>query len=124
MTTCIALLRGVNVGGHRPVSMSDLRNLLEQLGFCRVQSLLQSGNLIFRSKARTAAALERLLESEAEKSLDLHAGFIVRTAKEWKTVVDRNPFRNETERDPGQLVGVFLEAAPNLEAGEAVEACR
>lgn len=31
MTGYIALLRGVNVGGHRAVAMSDLRDLLTEL---------------------------------------------------------------------------------------------
>ncbi len=121
MTTYIALLRGVNVGGHRPVSMADLRNMLEQLGFSHVQSLLQSGNLIFRSNAKTAAGVERLLESEAERRLELHADFILRTAKEWNTVVDRNPFRNEAERDPGHLVVMFLKQAPSVKGVQAVD---
>ncbi len=67
--------------------MADLRNLLTQLGFGDVQSLLQSGNLVFRANTRTAAQLERLLEAEAEKRLGLQTDFFVRTAKEWDGVV-------------------------------------
>ena len=122
MTTHIALLRGINVGGQRPITMSSLRDLLTELGFGDAQSLLQSGNLVFRSTARTGAELENLLETEAAKRLNLHADFFVRTAKEWKSIVAHNPFRDEAERDPGHLLVVFLKNAPSLKGVEALQA--
>ena len=122
MTIHIALLRGVNVGGHQPVAMSALRDLLTELGFAGARSLLQSGNLVFRSDARTAAGLERMLELDAGKRLGLQADFLIRTAKEWKEVVARNPFRKEAERDPSHLVVMFLKSATNLKDVKAVQA--
>ncbi len=121
MTIHIALLRGVNVGGRQPVAMSDLRDLLAELGFADARSLLQSGNLVFRSDARSAAGLERMLELEAGKRLGLHTDFLVRTAKEWKEVVARNPFRKEAERDPSHLVVMFLKSATNVKDVKAAQ---
>src|SRR5688572_6487228 len=69
MTTHVALLRGINVGGKNMVAMADLRALLDELGLTDGKSLLQSGNLVFRSERRTAAALEKLLEKEASRRL-------------------------------------------------------
>src|SRR5437899_292547 len=66
MTTYLALLRAINVGGHQQVAMADLRDLLRQLGFRDPRSLLQTGNLVFGGQTRTTAALERRLETEAE----------------------------------------------------------
>src|SRR5438445_4326 len=103
MNTYIALLRGINVGGHNQVSMADLRALLTQLGFADVRSLLQSGNLVFGANGRTATQLERLLDAEAEKRLGLQTDFFVRTAKEWKDVVAHNPFSKEAARDPASV---------------------
>jgi uncharacterized protein (DUF1697 family) len=113
MTVQIALLRGINVGGHQPVAMSDSRDMATELGFNDARSLLQSGNLVFRSDGRLGADLERLLEAEAEKRLGIGADFMIRSAKEWKAVVARNPFRKEAERDPSHLVVMFLKSAPN-----------
>ena len=110
----IALLRGINVGGHKLVSMADLRDLLTQLGLADVRSLLQSGNLVFGAKGRTAAQLERLLEVEAERRLGLQTDFFVRAAKEWKDVVAHNPFGKEATRDPGHLVVMVLKDAPSV----------
>lgn len=122
MTTHIALLRAVNVGGHAKVAMSDLRGLIAQLGFAGVRSLLQSGNLVFRNDAPTGAKLGRLLEAEAEQRLDLRTDFFVRTAMEWKTIVAENPFPDEAERDPSHLVVMFLKDAPDIQSVEALNA--
>jgi uncharacterized protein (DUF1697 family) len=122
MTIQIALIRGINVGGHQAVAMSELRDLLTQLGFESARSLLQSGNLVFRGDARTSGEIERLLEVEAEKRLDLHADFLIRSAKEWREVVARNPFRKEAERDPSHLVVMFLKSAANAKDVKAVQA--
>ena len=63
MTLYFALLRAVNLPGYKQVGMTDLRELLTKLGFADVRSLLQSGNLAFRGKARASAPLERQLEA-------------------------------------------------------------
>ena len=121
-TRRIALIRGINVGGHMPVSMSDLRDLLAQLGMKGARSLLQSGNLIFRSDGQANAALETALETEAEKRLGIRADFLIRSAKEWKGVVARNPFRKEAERDPSHLVVMFLKSAVKPKDVKALQA--
>jgi len=117
-----ALIRGINVGGHKKLAMSDLRALLTKLGFEDAQSLLQSGNLVFRSRKRTPSQLERLLETETEKRLGVQAGFFVRTPEELKKVVARNPFLEEAERDPGHLVVMFLRDAPDKKKVEELRA--
>jgi len=117
----IALLRGINVGGHKQIAMADLRDLLMRLGFADVTSLLQSGNLVFDATGKTAAQLERLLETEVEKRLRLQTDFFVRTAKEWKGVVAHNPFRKEAARDPGHLVVMFLKDAPSVTGVKALQ---
>ena len=118
----VALIRGVNVGGHRAVAMSDLRDLLAELGLKDARSMLQSGNLVFRCGARAGAGLERLLEAEAEKRLGLRSDFLIRSTKEWRQVVARNPFRIEAERDPSHLVVMFLKAPVNAKDVTAVQA--
>jgi len=109
-TAHVALLRGINVGGHRSVGMTDLRNFLTQLGFNEARSLLQSGNLVFESRSRTGAELERFLEAAALKRFALEIDFFVRTPEEWKTLIRQNPFRKEAELDPGHLLVMFFKS--------------
>jgi uncharacterized protein (DUF1697 family) len=112
MTTHLAFLRAVNVGGHGPIPMEKLRTWLEKLGFTEPRTLLQSGNAVFRGEKLTAAALERFLETEAEKKLGLQTTIFVRTAAEWKTAIAKNPFPAEAKSDPSRLVVVVLKDAP------------
>jgi len=122
MTTYVALLRAVNVGGRSQVAMSDLRHLLTSLGFVRVESLLQSGNLVFKADGGTAAKLETTLEAETQKRLGLKTASFVRTAKEMDAVIAGNPFPAEAKRDPSHLLVVFLKDAPKANAVEALRA--
>jgi len=122
LTTHIALLRAVNVAGQRQVAMADLRAILEALGCADVRSLLASGNLVFRGAPSSGEALERRLAAEAARRLGLETDFFVRTAAEWRTLVAKNPFREEAERDPGRLVVVVLRDAPAPARVKALQA--
>ena len=121
MTTHIALLRAINVAGHNKVSMAELRGQLIELGFANVQSLLQSGNLVFDSRAGTPARLERTLEQAARDRLQLDTAFFVRTARQWAEIVSGNPFPDEAKRDPGHLVVMSLKGAPGRAQVTALE---
>lgn len=119
----IALVRGINVGGHKKVAMADLRTMFESLGFCHVKSLLQSGNLVFDGGGRrTGLTVERVLEEEALKQLALAADFFLRTAREWDAIVAGNPFGREAKVDPGHLVLMCLKDAPDQKAVKALHA--
>ena len=122
MAVHVALLRAVNLGGKTQVAMSDLRNLVTELGLEQVRSVLNSGNLVFSGGRKSGAALEQLLETETDKRLGLRTDFLVRTANEWAKVVANNPFRAEAKRDPGHLVVMFLKKAPTAKAVETLRA--
>jgi uncharacterized protein (DUF1697 family) len=118
----IALLRGVNLGGHRAVAMADLRELATALGFTEVRTLLNSGNLVFESTARSSAQLESLLEGEAEQRLGLRTDFHVRSAEDWRSIIAKNPFSAEAKRDPARLIMFCLKTAPGAKAFTALQA--
>ena len=122
ITTLITLLRAVNLGRHKTLAMSDVRDFLSDLGFEDVRSVLQSGNLVFRSAGHMGSDLERLLEAEAEKRLNLQTDFYVRTAEQWRAVVARNPFPTEAERDPAHLVVMFFKGPPDQKDVKALQA--
>lgn len=121
MPRYIALIRAINVAGHR-VAMADLRALFARAGFTDVQSLLQSGNLVFQTARRSTARLEEILEREAAARLRLHTDFFVRTVAEWSAMVGKNPFPAEAKSDPGHLLVMFLKAPPKPGAVEALQA--
>lgn len=117
----VALLRGINMGGHKKVAMSDLRKLAESLGFSGVQTLLQSGNLVFGGSSASPAALEKQLEAALVKKLGLTTSVLVRNSVEWAKLVARNPYADEAKRDPSHLALMLLKDKP---AATAVVALR
>lgn len=122
MTVHIALLRGINVGGHGTLAMADLRECVGTLGFTDVRTLLQSGNLVFGSEKRTTAALEQLLEKEVAARLDVDADFMIRTALEWAKIIARNPFPAEAKSDAGHLIVIALKEEAERKDIEALRA--
>ena len=109
----VALLRGVNVGGNTMIAMSDLRARAERLGLRDARTILQSGNLLFRTR-KAPAQVEKLLEKELED-----VTVFVRSAEELSAVIDSNPFPEEAKRDPGRLVVLFLKQACDAKALQA-----
>ena len=91
MTTFVALLRAVNVGGAGKLAMSDLRGLCEAAGFTRPRTYIASGNVVFES-----ALPEREVKALLEGALATHAGravgVLVRSGDELRAVLDANPF--------------------------------
>ena len=117
MTSYVALLRGVNVGGQRKVSMGELQAAFAAMEFAEVRTLLNSGNVVFRSDGNlTPAALETLLETEAARRLGLRTDFHVRTAAEWRALIEANPLPELAANCPGHLIVSCLKAAPTAEA--------
>lgn len=107
LTTHLALLRAVNVGGSGKVAMADLRVCLVALGFTGVRTVLQTGNVVFAAEGPGGPKLEQLLERELQKRLRLHTEVMVRSASEWADVVSGNPFVEEAERDPSHLLAMM-----------------
>jgi len=109
----IAVLRAVNVGG-RKMPMAELRELVTGLGFSDVQTLLQSGNLVFRGEGE-AEAIEARLEAACEKHFGYQADFLVRDLTEWDEMIAANPFKDEARDEPARLGVVILKAPVSKE---------
>jgi uncharacterized protein (DUF1697 family) len=106
-----AFLRAINVAGHNKVPMTALKSLCEQLGLRDVQSVLQSGNIVFTAEARDSQQLETLLETESEKRLKLRTGYFVRDHDSLQCIIKANPFPSEAQDDPSHLLVMFLKQA-------------
>lgn len=114
MTTHIALLKGVNVGGHRMVPMADLRVALTKAGYGDVRTVLATGNIVLETPEIDATILESNLEHDLQAALGVTAAVIVRPASEWDAILAANPFPDVAEREPGRLLVVVMKAPPDL----------
>ncbi len=118
----VALLRAVNLGAYNKVGMADLRDLLGRMGFEDVRSLLQSGNLVFRSARQPAASLEARLAAETGRALGVHTEYVVRTAREWRALIAANPFPDDALRDPSHLIVMCCRSVARGELVKALDA--
>lgn len=126
MKTYIALLRGINVGGHGKLPMKDLAQLLKKLGCQCVETYIQSGNAVFRSANADPADLARQLAAAIEKQAGFRPRVLVLDTKVLESAVRANPFA-QAEADPARLHLYFLAskpAAPNLDAIEKARSAR
>lgn len=112
----VAMLRGVNVGGHQKISMAALRTLCTSLGLRDVQTYIQSGNLVFREDGEDPVKLALRLEKAIEAGFGFRPAVIVRTASELRKVIAKNPFAGREGVEPNRLLVVFMNSAPPKQA--------
>ena len=91
MTTYIALLRAVNVGGTGKLPMTELKAMCEAAGFANVRTYIASGNVVFDSALTENAVLKKLAAS-LEEYAGKPVGVVVRTGPEMAAVLKGNPF--------------------------------
>ncbi len=111
MTTWIALLRGINVGGKNKLPMADLRKLAEGLGWQDVRSYIASGNLVFTADGDTRSLADAL--SAAISDYGLTVPVLVLSADTLTNVLADCPF----DRTAGKAVhGMLLWSEPEFDA--------
>ena len=81
----VALLRGLNVGGHR-VKMDHLRSLFQEMGHADVATFIASGNVIFSTSSDDVAAHEASIEAQLQEALGYEVATFVRTPEELQDV--------------------------------------
>jgi uncharacterized protein (DUF1697 family) len=116
----VALLRGINVGGHGKVPMAELRPLCEGLGWEKVATYIQSGNVVFAA-AGTAAALGAKLENALDAKFGFRPAVIVRSAADWNALARANPFPKESDAEPNRLLVGLSREKPKSGAADALQ---
>ena len=110
MTTFVALLRGVNVGGANRLPMADLRRVAEGCGFGAVQTYIQSGNVVLTS-TDAASEVGAVLRDALLAETGIDSAVIVRGLDEMAAVAAGNPFPEAAAADPTRVHVTFLPAA-------------
>jgi uncharacterized protein (DUF1697 family) len=107
MARYIALLRGINVGGHKKVPMADLRAALADAGFEDVKTYVQSGNVALTAKERSPAKVGRRVEQAIEKAFGFDVAVVVRSREEIAALIEDDPL-GDVATNPTYRVVVFL----------------
>lgn len=122
MPTYVSMLRGINVGGKKSMKMDQLRELFAALGFARVKTYVQSGNVVFKARKSSPADLSRKIEERILSEFGFSVSVISKTAEEISRAIRNNPFLKEKGIDPAKLHVTFLSDAPPEKALQKLKA--
>jgi uncharacterized protein (DUF1697 family) len=117
----VALLRGINVGGHAIIKMADLKHIFESLGLEDVQTYIQSGNVIFQSAENDENALITPIERQLENATGRRIQLFVRRMRAVQTIASKSPFA-ATDKETVHVT--FLNEKPGRKAQDTLLALK
>ena len=114
--TYISLLRGINVGENRTVLMKDLKALYEFLGFEKVETFVQSGNVVFNTDQNPETLVAKI-EAAILKSYEFEVSVQLRQVSDFENIIKSCPYTKlDLEVDKATKIMItFLEALPKEE---------
>jgi len=116
LTSYVAMLRGINVSGQKIVKMERLRASFGALGFSRVRTYVQSGNVIFEAPNDSPDSLSGKIKEMILSDYGFSVPVILRTSAEMKKIAGDNPFLTERGIDHSGLHVTFLSELPEKAA--------
>lgn len=119
MPAYVAMLRGVNVGARNTIKMKDLEALVAGLGHTNVATYIQSGNVVFDSRSKSASALAAGIARAIREEIGLDVGVLLRSQAELAELVPANPFLR-AGADLTKLHVTFLDGKPDAAAVRAL----
>jgi len=105
----VAFLRGINVGG-RTVKKETLKAAFEDLGFKKVTTYKQSGNIVFESDSLNVCEVNRKIEEKLCSVLGYKVAVFIRTISQLNCILELEPFKGQTQTNSSFLV-TLLESA-------------
>ena len=120
MKTYLSILRGINVSGQKKVPMKELKEVYENLGFKKVTTYIQSGNVIFISEDNKDE-LRTKIEGAIKDKFGFDVPVLIISEEELNSSVSNNPFIKEKDIDESKLHLTFLEKIPSRENMEKIE---
>ena len=118
MQRYFALLRGINVGGHR-IKMDRLRELIEALGFAQVETFIASGNVIFSSPSQDVPAMEERIARHLHEALGYEVTTLIRTQSELDSIAAFEP--SDPAPTDRSVYVIFLPKAADAELRQTLE---
>jgi len=113
----LALLRGINVGGNNIIKMADLKVSFEKMGFAKVKTYIQSGNVLFETEC-LEQELEAKIEKQLSKDFNYKSTVVIISANVFKDMVRQAPKTFGTQPEKYKYDYIFLKSP--LTAKEAL----
>lgn len=108
MPTHLALLRGINVSGHKMINMLALKKALEGIGFTNVVTYIQSGNVFVDTEEESSSKVGFLIKQEIFKEFGHDVPVIVIGREDLQACLERNEFLNDEGVDLKKLYVSFI----------------
>ncbi len=119
MKTYIAILKGINVGGHKKIMMADLRKMLCEISYIgEVNTYIQSGNIVFKASEENTDVLENLIQQKIADHYGFEVSTIVLSKENLSSIIDSNPYAEEEIK---RLHCCFFKTDPILENRQKLE---
>ena len=118
MPRYFALLRRINVGGHR-VKMDRLRELVEVLGFQQIETFIASGNVIFSSTSRDVHAMEERIDRHLKEALGYGVPTFIRSQSELESIATFEP--SEPAPTDQSVYVIFLPESADVELRRSLD---
>lgn len=116
MKTYVALLRGINVGGHKKIKMAALKSMFENMDCQDVTAYIQSGNIVFRSSETSKKKLESVIEKGIELKFGFEVPVLVKSVAEIKEILDDSPYTNSEDLEANHIYYTLLKTKPEKES--------
>ena len=92
----VAFLRGINVGGHRLIKMTELAQIFSEMGLAGVRTVIASGNVLFASDETDEGRLATKIEGELNRALGYEVDVMLRSIESLRELVEQDPFPTKT----------------------------
>ncbi|HUI29827.1 MAG TPA: DUF1697 domain-containing protein [Candidatus Acidoferrales bacterium] len=112
MPVYISLLRGINVGGNKIILMDDLAELFEKLEFSEVRTYIQSGNVVFAYRKKTASQLEEMIKAAVKTQFKFDIEVLVLNLEDLGDIIEENPFKGNKPKAGERIYLTILSQTP------------
>jgi uncharacterized protein (DUF1697 family) len=122
LKTYLALLRGINVSGKNPIKMNELVVHFESLGYQKVRTYIQSGNILFEAEVKDNMLVEIAIHNKITREYGFNVPVFVKSANELKEIYNNNLFVKERNLDIEKLHVTILSGIPRRDNVEKLKA--
>ena len=123
MNTFVALLRGINVGGHNKLPMKELASVLGTIALSNIGTYIQSGNVVFQCNTSDQEILSQAIKAAVLESHGFAPEVLILSSRALQEAIAGNPFP-DGEIEPKTLHLSFMATTPTNPNTDLLESLR
>lgn len=104
--------------------MAELKNALLENGFQQVQTYIQSGNIVYQHASTSITDLNKQMNQIIQQKFGFDVPVLTLESKAFETIVRKNPFTSDTQKDTSCFHITFLSECPQAEFIAKIDASK